>query len=46
MCDCDELEYEDFEVMLAAISKTSRPQMEEVHLEAPIPLLVAARRGK
>jgi hypothetical protein len=46
MCDCEELEYEDFEVMLAAISKMSRPPAKEMPLIAPIPQLVVARQGK
>ena len=44
MCDCEELELEDFEVMLAAISKTSRAKEEAP--EAPVPLLVVPKRAK
>ncbi len=46
MCDCEELEYEDFELMLAAISRISRSRTEEAPVQAPIPLLVVARKGK
>ncbi len=46
MCDCEELEFEDFQVMLAAISNMSRPQREEVPLEAPPSQLVLARQRK
>jgi hypothetical protein len=46
MCDCEELEFEDFEVMLAAISELSRRRTEEAPLEAPIPQLVVAPRRK
>lgn len=37
MCDCEELEFEDFEVMLAAISKASQAKREAA------PLVVAPR---
>jgi hypothetical protein len=46
MCDFEELEYEDFEMMLAAISKISRAQREESPLQAPTPQLVIARKRK
>ncbi|MDA4117635.1 MAG: hypothetical protein OK455_04750 [Thaumarchaeota archaeon] len=46
MCDCEELEFEDFEVMLAAISKASRPQTEVALQKAPVPQLVLARQRK
>jgi hypothetical protein len=46
MCDCEELEFEDFEVMLAAISELSRRRTEEAPLETPIPQLVVASRKK
>jgi hypothetical protein len=46
MCDCEELEFEDFEVMLAAISKMSRLQTEEAPLKAPVPQLVLARQRR
>lgn len=44
MCDCEELEYEDFEVMLSAISKKSTPQKAEA--PTPIPQLVVAKQRK
>ena len=44
MCDCEELEFEDFEVMLAALSKKSTAETEEV--VAPVPQLVVAKRRK
>jgi hypothetical protein len=46
MCDCEELDFEDFQLMLAAISKASRPQTEKVPTEAPLPQLVLARQRK
>lgn len=46
MCDCEELEFEDFELMLTAISKIARTQMEEVPSKATIPQLVAVRNRK
>ncbi len=46
MCDCEELEIEDFEVMLAAISKMSRPRAEELPAETPVPELLVAKRKK
>jgi hypothetical protein len=45
MCDCEELEFEDFEVMLTAMSKKSPPAVEEP-LQAPVPQVVATRRRK
>jgi hypothetical protein len=39
MCDCEELEMEDFEVMLAAISKKPSPPV----AEAPV-IQVASRK--
>jgi hypothetical protein len=44
MCDCEELELEDFEVMLSAISKRSTAPA----VEAPVPVaqLVAAKPRK
>jgi len=44
MCDCEELEFEDFEVMLSAISKRSAVQSAES--PAPVPQLVVAKRRK
>ncbi len=41
MCDCEELEFEDFEVMLAAI-KGSRPKA----AAPPIPQMVVAARHR
>jgi hypothetical protein len=41
MCECDELDFEDFQVMLAAISK-ARPA-EQAPLEAPL-IRAAARK--
>lgn len=46
MCDCEELEYEDFELMLEAISRVSRAAAEEAPGHAPIPLLVVPRKAK
>lgn len=46
MCDCEELDFEDFQLMLAAISKASRPQTEEVPIRTPLPQLVLARQKK
>lgn len=43
MCDCEELEYEDFEVMLAAMSKMSLSQMAEAPLEASAPQIIVSR---
>jgi hypothetical protein len=44
MCDCEELEFEDFEVMLAALSKKSPAPM----VQAPllVPQVVVAKRRK
>ncbi len=44
MCDCEELEFEDFEVMLSAISKRSAAPAAEA--PAPIPQLVVAKQRK
>jgi len=44
MCDCEEMEFEDFEVMLAALSKKPIAPMEEA--PAPVPQVVVARRRK
>ena len=46
MCDCEELEFEDFELMLAAISKMSRPQTEQANVKAPVTQLAVARQRK
>jgi hypothetical protein len=44
MCDCEELEFEDFEVMLAALSKKQPGPSVEVAVQAPVPLVVAKQR--
>lgn len=44
MCDCEELEFEDFEVMLSAISKRSAAPVAEA--PAPVPQLVVAKQRK
>lgn len=44
MCDCEELEFEDFEVMLSAISKRSEAQKAEA--PTPVPQLVVAKQRK
>ncbi len=44
MCDCEELEFEDFEVMLAAISKRSTVKLAET--PAPVQQLVAAKQRR
>lgn len=44
MCDCEELEFEDFEVMLSAISKMSNGKAEEA--AALVPQLVVAKQRK
>ena len=41
MCDCEELEFEDFELMLSALSKRSTAQ--PVEAPAPVPQLVVAK---
>jgi hypothetical protein len=46
MCDCEELEFEDFEVMLTALSKKSPAPEVEAPLLAPVPQIVAAKRRK
>lgn len=44
MCDCEELEFEDFEVMLEAISKARAA--EQAPLEAPVIQVAARKRAK
>jgi hypothetical protein len=44
MCDCEELEMEDFEYMIAALSKKLPSEQEEEPLQAPIPLVSAKRK--
>ena len=46
MCDCEELEFEDFEVMLAALSKKSPAPAQEVPLQAPILQVVSTKQRK
>jgi hypothetical protein len=46
MCDCEELEFEDFEVMLTALSKKSPAPAMEATLQAPVPQEVAVRQRK
>jgi len=46
MCDCEELEFEDFEVMLTALSRRSPPLAAEAPLEAPVLTVVAAKPRK
>jgi hypothetical protein len=46
MCDCEELEFEDFEVMLTAMSRKSVAPAAEEPLQAPVPQVVADRRRK
>lgn len=41
MCDCEELEFEDFEVMLFALSKKS-PSL-AVEAPAPVPQIIVAK---
>jgi hypothetical protein len=45
MCDCDELEFEDFEVILTALSKKPL-HAEEIPAAAAVPQIIAARRRK
>ena len=45
MCDCDELEFEDFEVILTTLSKKSAVSEVEVPLQATV-LQVAARKQR
>jgi hypothetical protein len=44
MCDCEELEFEDFEVMLSALSKKSPAQTEEA--PTPVPQIIVAKKRK
>jgi hypothetical protein len=46
MCDCEELEFEDFEVMLATLSKKSPAPAVEVPLEVPLLQVVALKQRK
>ena len=45
-CDCEELEFEDFQMMLAAISRASRPHSEDVPTKVPLAQPVLARQRK
>jgi hypothetical protein len=44
MCDCEELEFEDFETILAALSQKQPSPAVEVPVQAPVPLVVAKQR--
>ena len=44
MCDCEELEFEDFEVMLSALSKKSLAPAAEAPV--PVPQIVASKQRK
>jgi hypothetical protein len=44
MCDCEELEFEDFEVMLASISKMSAAPESQAPLEVPVIQAVSKRK--
>ncbi len=44
MCDCEELEFEDFEYVLAALSKKQPGPAQEEPVQAPVPLLRAKTR--
>jgi hypothetical protein len=44
MCDCEELEMEDFESMIAALSKKLPTEQVEEPLQAPVPLVAAKRK--
>jgi hypothetical protein len=46
MCDCEELEFEDFEYMLAALSSRSPAPTVEAPVPAPVPQIVAAKQRK
>jgi hypothetical protein len=46
MCDCEELEFEDFEMMLVTLSMKSPVQTVELPVEAAIPQIVVAQRRK
>ena len=43
MCDCEELEYEDFETMLNVISKLPQAKAAEEPVQAPL-IKVSARK--
>jgi len=44
MCDCEELEMEDFEYMIASLSKKVEAPPAEEPLQVPVPLAAAKRR--
>jgi len=44
MCDCEELEMDDFEYMIATLSKKLPPEQVEEPLEAPLPIAAAMRK--
>jgi hypothetical protein len=44
MCECEELEFEDFEVMLAALSNKSAALKAEA--PAPVPQVVLVKQRK
>lgn len=43
MCDCEELEFEDFEVMLTALSKKAPAAVAETPVEAPMQVAIRKR---
>lgn len=43
MCDCEELEFEDFELVLAELSKAARTQ---VSAEAPVIAVPSSRKAR
>jgi hypothetical protein len=46
MCDSEELEFEDFEVMLNAIARLSRESVEQTEPKVLVPQVVAVTRRK
>ncbi len=44
MCDCEELEFEDFEIMLASLSKKVPAPAVEAPVQVAVPLVVAKSR--
>ncbi len=46
MCDCEELEFEDFEAMLVTLSRKSPPPAVEAAPEAPMIQLSAPKQRK
>lgn len=45
MCDCEELEFEDFQAMLSELSKRAEAPSASVPLQVPIPI-VAHKRNR